>query len=67
MAEANKGVDHWCQVKRFHLISEAMTVENKLLTPTMKVVRRKVNDVYGGDIDTMYAASANGEKAVAAV
>ena len=67
VAEANKGVDHWCQVKRFHLIPEAMTVENKLLTPTMKVVRRKVNEVYGGDIEAMYAASANGEKAVAAV
>ncbi len=55
VAEANKGTDHWCQIKRFRLISESMTVENKLLTPTMKVVRRKVNEVYGSYIEAMYA------------
>ena len=64
--DANEGADHWCQVKRFHLIAESMTVENKLLTPTMKVVRRKVNEVYGGDIDAMYAGSGNGAVEVVA-
>ena len=65
--DANEGADHWCKIKRFRLVPESMTVENKLLTPTMKVVRRKVNEVYGGDIDAIYAASSNGAKEVAAV
>ncbi|MDX1439219.1 MAG: long-chain fatty acid--CoA ligase [Rubricoccaceae bacterium] len=65
--EANEGADHWCQVKRFKLIPELMTVENKLLTPTMKVVRRKVGETYGSEIEAMYAASIDSKKEVAAV
>ncbi len=62
VAEANEGADHWCQIKRFRLVPEPMTVENKLLTPTMKVVRRKVNEVYGGDVEAIYAASVDGKE-----
>ncbi|NNF59456.1 MAG: long-chain fatty acid--CoA ligase, partial [Rhodothermaceae bacterium] len=49
VAEANKGMDHWNQVKRFHLVPTLMTVDNELLTPTMKVVRRKVNEAFDED------------------
>jgi long-chain acyl-CoA synthetase len=54
VAEANEGMDTWSQVKRYHLVPEAMTVENELLTPTMKVKRAKVREVFGGEIDRMY-------------
>jgi long-chain acyl-CoA synthetase len=53
--EANSGMDHWSQVKRFELIPEAMTVENDLLTPTMKVKRSKVREVFGSQIEGLYA------------
>lgn len=60
--DANRGMDHWSQVQRFRLVPELMTVENELLTPTMKVKRGAVNKAYTGDIDRMYEASvtANG-------
>ena len=67
VAEANQGSDHWSQVKRFRLVPETMTVENELLTPTMKVKRGAVNKEYSGSIDAMYEASVDDSKAVAVV
>ena len=55
--EANAGMDHWSQVQRFRLVPELMTVENELLTPTMKVKRGAVNKEYADSIDGMYRAS----------
>ena len=57
VAEANEGMDHWNKVQRFRLLPETMTVENELLTPTMKVKRAAVNKTYGGDIEKMYEAT----------
>ena len=54
--EANAEVDRWSQVKRFKLIPEPMTVENELLTPTMKVKRSAVNKAFRDEIEAMYAA-----------
>jgi long-chain acyl-CoA synthetase len=70
VAEANRGMDHWSQVQRFRLVPELMTVENELLTPTMKVKRGAVNKAYTGDIDRMYepsAASAGNGRGVSVV
>ncbi len=67
VAEANQGMDHWSQVQRFRLVPELMTVENELLTPTMKVKRGAVNKAYTDSIDTMYTASVDKGKHVAAV
>ena len=58
VAEANRGMDHWSQVQRFRLVPELMTVENEMLTPTMKVKRGAVNQAYTADIDRMYEPSA---------
>ena len=68
VAEANEGMDHWNQVQRFRLLPETMTVENEMLTPTMKVKRAAVNKTYGGDIEKMYEANVSkSEHGVAAV
>ena len=69
VADANKGMDHWSQVQRFRLVPEPMTVENELLTPTMKVKRGQVNKAYDDSINEMYKAKveagAHGVTAVA--
>jgi long-chain acyl-CoA synthetase len=67
VTEANQGMDHWTQVKRFRLVPEPMTPENGLLTPTMKVKRRAVQDQYGDAIGRMYAAEVPGRREPAAV
>ena len=58
VAKANEGMDHWGQVQRFRLVPELMTVENELLTPTMKVRRSAVSQTYQAEIERMYASSA---------
>jgi len=54
VAEANEGMDPWSQVKRYHLIAEAMTIENDMLTPTMKVKRARVREAFGAEIEGLY-------------
>ena len=67
VAEANAGMDHWSQVQRFRLVPELMTVENELLTPTMKVKRGAVNKQYADSIDGMYTASVSSGRSAAVV
>jgi long-chain acyl-CoA synthetase len=54
VAEANEGIDHWATVKRFALVPDELTVEEGLLTPTLKVRRAKVQDVYADEIEALY-------------
>lgn len=65
--EANKGMDHWSQVKRFRLITHPMSIEEETLTPKLSVVRRKVSEVYADDIEAIYNASADSQKSVECV
>jgi long-chain acyl-CoA synthetase len=67
VSEANAGMDHWSQVQRFRLVPELMTVENELLTPTMKVKRGAVNKEYADSIDGMYRASVSKRNGAAVV
>ena len=57
VGEANKRVpEHWSQIKRFTLIPDLMTVENEMLTPTMKVKRPAVRKNFGTEMDKLYTA-----------
>ncbi|MEM1042820.1 MAG: long-chain fatty acid--CoA ligase [Bacteroidota bacterium] len=66
--KANTGIDRWNQVKRFKLVPDLMTVENELLTPTMKVKRSAVSKTFDGEIGQMYSAEVkDGRECVAVV
>jgi len=52
--DANEGLDHWATVKRFALIPDELTTESGLLTPTMKVRRPKIKEVYADEIEALY-------------
>jgi len=41
-------------IKNFHLISELFSIENDMLTPTLKVKRKIVEEKYKNEIDRMY-------------
>lgn len=51
---ANRGMDPWSTVKRFALVPAHLTVENGLLTPTLKVKRRPVHERFAGEIEALY-------------
>lgn len=61
--EANDGMDHWTQIQRFALLPEEISVDNGLLTPSMKVKRSQVEKAYRDEIDRLYEmAEAEQEK-----
>ena len=45
----------YAQIRRAAVLPEALTIENGLLTPTMKVKREKVLQAYQSDFDRLYA------------
>ena len=52
--KANKKLAKYETIKKFQLLSEEFSIENNMLTPTMKVRRKNVLEVYGELIDKMY-------------
>jgi len=42
------------KIKKFHLVSDSFSIENGLLTPTMKVKRNKVITKYKNILENFY-------------
>jgi long-chain acyl-CoA synthetase len=55
IAAQMKGFPGYAQVRRVTAMLDPWTVENGLLTPTMKLKRAKVMEKYGAEVDRMYA------------
>ena len=51
----NAGLDHWEQVRRWHLITVTPTIEREELTPTMKLRRHVLAERHAAAIEAMYA------------
>jgi long-chain acyl-CoA synthetase len=54
LAAANKTLAKYETIKKFKLIADEFSVENNLLTPTMKVRRKNVMERYGALIEALY-------------
>ena len=52
--EINKNLTQVEKIKKFHLIDENFSIENGLLTPTMKVKRNKVIEKYKNILENFY-------------
>ncbi len=52
----NKEVSTTEKVRRVILSCEPFTIENEQLTPSMKIRRHKIRDVYGKRLDALYGA-----------
>ncbi len=46
------------QVRRFIVAGEAFTTENALMTPSLKIRRHKINEIYGDRLAALYARGA---------
>lgn len=51
---ANEDMDPWSRVKRFKLLTHPLTTESGVLTPTLKVRRGKVQEMFADEIESMY-------------
>jgi len=50
----NKKLSPVERIRNFLVISDSFTIENGLLTPTMKVKRNKVKEIYGKQLESLY-------------
>jgi long-subunit acyl-CoA synthetase (AMP-forming) len=53
----NPGLPHYKQVRAFHLVEEAFTIESGLLTANGKLKRDLIAERFRGEIDAMYQGS----------
>ena len=51
---ANQGLARFETVKKFHIMDEPLTVEGGMLTPTLKIKRRKVYERFADQFEEMY-------------
>ena len=56
VAEATTALPPYERVKSFALVPEPFTVENGLLTPTLKLRRAQIAERYGDALGRIYAA-----------
>ena len=54
VARVNKNLSVIEQVKKFILIDHEFTIENNMMTPSMKVRRFKVKEIYANKLDNLY-------------
>jgi long-chain acyl-CoA synthetase len=55
----NPGLPHYKQVRAFHLVEEALTIENGLLTANGKLKRDLIAERFRNEIDAMYESAKN--------
>ncbi len=53
--KALKPLNPFEQVRRIHLLHQPFSIESGLLTPTMKIKRRKVYERYGDTLESLYS------------
>ena len=52
--KVNKGLSSIEQIRKFILIDHEFTIENNMMTPSMKVRRFKVKEMYGENLEKLY-------------
>ncbi|MEM7024663.1 MAG: AMP-dependent synthetase/ligase, partial [Pseudomonadota bacterium] len=54
VSRANEGLSVIERVRRFHLMAEPFTIENGLMTPTLKLKRQRIYNLHGDLITGLY-------------
>lgn len=52
--KTNKKLNNWENVIKYKLITKEISIENGELTPSMKICRNKIEELYVDEINTMY-------------
>ena len=51
----NQRLSNLEKVRRFMVLAEPFTVDNEMLTPTLKIRRHKIRAAYGAELEGLYA------------
>ena len=57
MKKVNQNLNHWEQIQKLHIVGEKVSIETGVLTPSMKVSRNKVEQIYKDEIDNFYRSA----------
>lgn len=52
--EVNQRLNHWEKIQKYHIVSDKVSIESGVLTPSMKVSRQKVEELYAAEIENFY-------------
>lgn len=52
--KVNSKLNHWEQIQKFYIVREKVSIESGVLTPSMKVSRQKVEEIYRNEIENFY-------------
>jgi len=55
IAKLNKKLNHWEKVREYRVIADELSIENGDLTPSMKLAKNHMMEVYAEEIEGMYA------------
>jgi len=55
IAKLNKKLNHWEKVREYRVIADELSIENGDLTPSMKLAKNHMMEVYAEEIEEMYA------------
>jgi len=50
----NSKLNEWEKIQKFHIVTDEVSIESGVLTPSMKVSRAKVEEIYKTEIDSFY-------------
>ncbi len=53
----NEKLNHWEQIQKYHIITDEVSIESGILTPSMKVSRNAVEKIYQIEIDNFYRSA----------
>jgi len=52
--KVNVRLNHWEKIQKFYIVSDKVSIESGILTPSMKVSRQKVEEIYKHEIESFY-------------
>ncbi len=52
--KVNAKLSHWEQIQKFYIVGEEVSIESGILTPSMKVSRKKVEEIYKHEVESFY-------------
>jgi long-chain acyl-CoA synthetase len=58
VARVNKDLSQAERVRRFILLGEPFSVENGMMTPSLKIRRHVIKQAFGKDLEALYAKTA---------
>ena len=50
----NSKLNEWEKIRKFHIVTDEVSIESGILTPSMKVSRQKVEEIYANEIEKFY-------------